>query len=114
VLRAIDQNGNWHRGTVMAVQATESEENPCCSWCHLPKDRVAFLVASPTDYPRVYICDECIEVCHSVLSKRRSESQKTLRSATSKGEISPENRSELLSRLALIKREIEALEKLGK
>jgi hypothetical protein len=71
VLRAIDQNGNWHRGTVMAGHATESEENPSCSWCHLPKDRVAFLVASPTDHPRVYICDECIEVCHSVLEKRR-------------------------------------------
>lgn len=59
----------------MAVQATESEGNPCCSWCHLPKDRVAFLVASPTDDPRVYICDECIEVCHSILEKRRSDTQ---------------------------------------
>jgi enamine deaminase RidA (YjgF/YER057c/UK114 family) len=59
----------------MAVHATDPEGNPCCSWCHLPKDRVAFLVASPTDYPRVYICDECIEVCHSILEKRRSEVQ---------------------------------------
>jgi hypothetical protein len=91
----------------MAGHATEYEENPYCSWCHLPKDRVAFLVASPTDHPRVYICDECIEVCHSVLETRRGEPD-------SKGEISSENRSELLSRLALIKREIEALEKLGK
>ena len=98
----------------MEAHATELEGTPRCSWCHLHQDRVAFLVASPTDHPRVYICDECIEVCHLVLEKRRSEFQETPRSATCKGKISPEDRSELLSRLALIKREIEALEKLGK
>jgi len=62
-------------GIRIAMQPTESEGNPRCSFCHLPKDRVAFLVESPADRPRVYICDECIEVCHSILEKRRSEAQ---------------------------------------
>jgi ATP-dependent protease Clp ATPase subunit len=51
---------------------------------------VAFLVASPMDHPRVYICDECIDVCHSVLEERRGE-------AICKGGISPRTKSELLS-----------------
>jgi ATP-dependent protease Clp ATPase subunit len=36
---------------------------------------VAFLVQSSTEHPRVYICDKCIELCHSVLEKRRSEAK---------------------------------------
>jgi ATP-dependent protease Clp ATPase subunit len=36
---------------------------------------VAHLIASPTDYPRAYICDECVEFCHSILGEIRSEPQ---------------------------------------
>jgi hypothetical protein len=36
---------------------------------------VAYLVASPTDYPRADIRDECVEVCHSILGESRSEPQ---------------------------------------
>jgi ATP-dependent Clp protease ATP-binding subunit ClpX len=28
---------------------------------------VGKLVSSPNDYPRAYICDECIAVCNSIL-----------------------------------------------
>jgi hypothetical protein len=45
----------------------------------------------------------------AVLLKIRDDLQATLRSAISKGEVSPENRSEVLSRLASIQREIESL-----
>ena len=31
-----------------------------CSFCHKSKDVVAKLISSPSDYPRVYICDECV------------------------------------------------------
>ncbi len=31
------------------------------------------LISSPSDYPRVYICDECIAVCNSILEDDRSE-----------------------------------------
>jgi ATP-dependent protease Clp ATPase subunit len=59
----------------MSVKPTESGEPPRCSFCHKSKDDVAYLVASPPDYPRVYICDECVEVCHSILGESRSEPQ---------------------------------------
>jgi ATP-dependent protease Clp ATPase subunit len=38
-----------------------------CSFCQKPESSVSTLVASPSDYPRVYICNECIAVCASVL-----------------------------------------------
>jgi ATP-dependent Clp protease ATP-binding subunit ClpX len=31
------------------------------------------LISSPSDYPRAYICDECIAVCNSILEDDRSE-----------------------------------------
>jgi hypothetical protein len=59
----------------MSVKPIESGETPLCSFCHKSMDDVAYLVASPTDYPRAYICDECVEVCHSILGESRSEHQ---------------------------------------
>ena len=54
----------------MSVKATESGGTPRCSFCHKSQDDVAYLVASPTDDPRAYICDECVDVCHSIPSER--------------------------------------------
>jgi ATP-dependent Clp protease ATP-binding subunit ClpX len=36
---------------------------------------VAKLISSPSDYPRAYICDECVAVCNSILEDDRSEAQ---------------------------------------
>jgi ATP-dependent Clp protease ATP-binding subunit ClpX len=33
------------------------------------------LISSPSDYPRAYICDECVAVCNSILEDDRSETQ---------------------------------------
>jgi hypothetical protein len=37
------------------------------------QDVVAKLISSPSDYPRSYICDECIAVCNSILEDDRAE-----------------------------------------
>jgi len=52
-----------------------SEEVLRCSFCHKSQDAVAKLISSPTDYPRAYICDECVAVCNSILEDDRSETQ---------------------------------------
>jgi hypothetical protein len=52
--------------------------------------------------PRVYICDECIAVCHSILSDL-GEDSKPDSSSVDKAELSANTRAELLSRLASIK-----------
>src|SRR5213592_952210 len=46
-----------------------------CSFCHKSQDAVAKLISSPSDYPRAYICDECIAVCNSILEDDRNEQQ---------------------------------------
>ncbi|WP_260705380.1 ATP-dependent Clp protease ATP-binding subunit ClpX [Edaphobacter flagellatus] len=52
-----------------------SEESLRCSFCHKSQDAVAKLISSPSDYPRAYICDECVAVCNSILEDDRSEAQ---------------------------------------
>jgi ATP-dependent Clp protease ATP-binding subunit ClpX len=54
---------------------TGSEEVLRCSFCHKSQDAVAKLISSPTDYPRAYICDECVAVCNSILEDDRTEAQ---------------------------------------
>src|SRR5258708_38902812 len=50
-----------------------SAESLRCSFCHKSQDAVAKLISSPSDYPRAYICDECVGVCNSILEDDRSE-----------------------------------------
>jgi len=52
-----------------------NEEVLRCSFCHKSQDAVAKLISSPSDYPRAYICDECVAVCNSILEDDRTETQ---------------------------------------
>ena len=52
-----------------------SDETLRCSFCHKSQDVVGKLISSPSDYPRAYICDECIAVCNSILEDDRGETQ---------------------------------------
>ncbi len=50
-----------------------SDDSLRCSFCHKTQDAVGKLISSPSDYPRAYICDECIAVCNSILEDDRQE-----------------------------------------
>jgi len=52
-----------------------TQESLRCSFCHKSQDAVAKLISSPSEYPRAYICDECVGVCNSILEDDRSEPQ---------------------------------------
>ncbi|OJV42605.1 MAG: ATP-dependent protease ATP-binding subunit ClpX [Acidobacteriales bacterium 59-55] len=52
-----------------------TDESLRCSFCHKSQDAVAKLISSPSDYPRAYICDECVAVCNSILEDDRTEAQ---------------------------------------
>jgi ATP-dependent Clp protease ATP-binding subunit ClpX len=54
---------------------TGSDETLRCSFCHKSQVAVAKLISSPSDYPRAYICDECVAVCNSILEDDRGETQ---------------------------------------
>src|ERR1700743_1310627 len=57
----------------MGVKAAGSDDSLRCSFCHKSQDVVGKLISSPSDYPRAYICDECIAVCNSILEVSRPE-----------------------------------------
>lgn len=44
-----------------------------CSFCHKAQGAVAKLISSPSEYPRAYICDECIAVCNVIMEDERAE-----------------------------------------
>ncbi len=56
------------------MKRSSSDESLRCSFCHKSQDVVGKLISSPlSDYPRSYICDECIAVCNSILEDDRNE-----------------------------------------
>ncbi len=57
------------------MKRASSDESLRCSFCHKSQDVVGKLISSPSDYPRAYICDECIAVCNSILEDDRHEQQ---------------------------------------
>ena len=54
------------------VKRAGSDETLRCSFCHKTQDSVGKLISSPSDYPRAYICDECVAVCNSILEEDRT------------------------------------------
>ena len=44
-----------------------------CSFCHKSQDAVELLISSPSEYPRAYICDECVGVCVEIISEARAK-----------------------------------------
>ncbi|MDX1984603.1 MAG: ATP-dependent Clp protease ATP-binding subunit ClpX [Bryobacteraceae bacterium] len=55
------------------MKRSGSDDALRCSFCHKSQDVVGKLISSPSDYPRAYICDECIAVCNSILEDDRQE-----------------------------------------
>ena len=49
------------------------DDSQRCSFCQKSQNKVEKLISSPSDYPRAYICDECIGVCASILADDRAE-----------------------------------------
>jgi ATP-dependent protease Clp ATPase subunit len=45
----------------------------CCSFCHKSQDAVGKLISSPSEWPRVYICNECVMVCFAILEDDAKE-----------------------------------------
>jgi hypothetical protein len=58
-------------GHTPSPSAPTPEKCPArCSFCHKDQTQVKWLVVTPSDYVKAYICDECIEVCVSLLAER--------------------------------------------
>ena len=44
-----------------------------CSFCHKSQELVEKLISSPSEYPRSYICNECVGVCQQILEDEKRE-----------------------------------------
>jgi ATP-dependent Clp protease ATP-binding subunit ClpX len=55
------------------VKRSGNDDTLRCSFCHKTQDVVGKLISSPSEYPRAYICDECITVCNSILEDDKAE-----------------------------------------
>jgi hypothetical protein len=53
---------------MIGVHMSSADMTLECSFCHKSGST---LISSPSDYPRAYICSECIQVCFSVLEDAR-------------------------------------------
>ena len=49
------------------------EEPLRCSFCHKSQEQVEKLISSPSEYPRSYICNECVGVCQQILEDEKRE-----------------------------------------
>ena len=55
------------------MKRSGSDETLRCSFCHKSQEVVGKLISTPGDYPKSYICDECVAVCNSILEDDRTE-----------------------------------------
>ena len=55
------------------IQVKRAQPDRRCSFCQKGQDTVQKLISSPSDYPRAYICDECVAVCQSILADDAGE-----------------------------------------
>jgi len=75
-------------------QAEESpDEKLYCSFCNQSQDQVRKLIAGP----KVYICDECVEVCVDIISDDRTPE----RAGTHAGKATPVASPMLTARCSL-------------
>ena len=49
------------------------DETLHCSFCHKTQEQVEKLISSPSEYPRSYICNECVSVCQQILEEEKRE-----------------------------------------
>ena len=55
----------------------EEDEVLRCSFCSKTQDQVHTLISNPSD-SRVFICNECVEVCNSVLEEHQKAKTATV------------------------------------
>jgi ATP-dependent Clp protease ATP-binding subunit ClpX len=55
------------------VKKLTPDEPLRCSFCHKSQEQVEKLISSPSEYPRAYVCNECVTVCQQILEDEKKE-----------------------------------------
>src|SRR4051812_33645125 len=73
----------------MATNAKPHERTLHCSFCNKSQNQVSKLISSPSNGRRkAYICDECVEVCSTVLDYGDHDAQHLMRALEALGKDS--------------------------
>ena len=59
------------------MKRTASEGTLRCSFCHKSQEVVSKLIATPGEYPKSYICDECVLICNAILEEEKATKTST-------------------------------------
>ncbi len=54
------------------MKRSSQEGSLRCSFCRKSQDIVSKLIATSGDYPKSYICDECVLICNAILQDEKS------------------------------------------
>jgi hypothetical protein len=46
-----------------------------CSFCRKSQKTAGKLISSPSDYPRAYICDECVTICAAIIEDDKAQAE---------------------------------------
>src|SRR5271168_4982763 len=69
-----DSSRVWFRREGPSIVKRFTPEEPLrCSFCHKTQEQVEKLISSPSEYPRSYICNECVGVCQQILEDEKRE-----------------------------------------
>ena len=55
------------------MKKSSADESLRCSFCHKTQEQVEKLISSPSEYPRAYVCNECVTVCQQILDEEKRE-----------------------------------------
>jgi ATP-dependent Clp protease ATP-binding subunit ClpX len=55
------------------VRKFSPDEPLRCSFCHKTQEQVEKLISSPSEFPRAYICNECVTVCEQILQDEKKD-----------------------------------------
>lgn len=67
----------------MSTKDENREKNICCSFCNKPQEQATKLIAGPG----VYICDECVSLCLSILEDELLKKDQDQKNKFSKDEV---------------------------
>jgi hypothetical protein len=60
------------------LKGTDSGLEPLrCSFCDGAQNRDAKLISNPSGSARVYICEECVQVCLTIIEDQRADTEVT-------------------------------------
>jgi ATP-dependent protease Clp ATPase subunit len=57
----------------MRQTAPSNDNSLLCSFCGKSQEKTGKLISSPNNFPRAYICNECVAICAAIIEDDKGE-----------------------------------------